>query len=63
VQTSPSELVYTAEAAQILGVKVRTVARMARDGRLTPAVASYGKTSALVFRRADVETLLSQLAS
>lgn len=62
--TETIDLIYTAEAARILNVKVRTVARMAHDGRLKPAIAGHGKTSALVFHRADVEALaLTQAAS
>lgn len=50
-------LIPTAEAAQILRVDVRTVHRMADDGRLTPALKIPGRTGALLFERAGVERL------
>lgn len=36
-ETTTLDLVTTAEAAEILGVKVQTVSRWARQGGLTPA--------------------------
>lgn len=48
------DLVSTAEAAKMLGKSIRTVHRMAQDGRI-PAVKLGAGTSSWVFDRADVE--------
>lgn len=53
-----TELIYTAEAAVILKVSPRTVARMAKKGLLKPAGGGGGTTRALVFNRADIDALL-----
>ena len=50
----------TAEAAQILGIEVRTVHRMVADGRLRPAMKLPGKTGAYVFARVEVERLAAE---
>ena len=52
---SPSELLPTSEVAQRLGVTPKTVARMAADGRLTPAVKAPGLRGAMLFRAEDVD--------
>lgn len=51
------ELVMTGEAAGILGVSTRQVARWANDGTLPPVVQGNGVTGAFVFRAADVYDL------
>lgn len=51
-------LIPTAQVAEILRVDVRTVHRMADDGRLAPAAKVPGRTGAYLFDRADVETVL-----
>jgi excisionase family DNA binding protein len=45
----------TSEVAEQLGVSIATVNRMAKDGRLTPALKMPGRTGAFVFLRAQVE--------
>lgn len=56
-------LIPTAEVAQILGVDVRTVHRMADDRRLTPSMKIPGRTGAYLFDRADVERLAADRRS
>lgn len=48
-------LATTKQASQILRVDVRTVHRMAEDGRLTPVVKVPGATGPYLFNRTDVE--------
>lgn len=50
-------LIPTAQVAEILRVDVRTVHRMAEDGRLPIAVKVPGRTGALLFDRSMVERL------
>lgn len=52
---SKTDLIPTAEAARILRVNVRTVHRMAADGRLKIAVRIPGLRGPCLFERADVE--------
>jgi DNA-binding transcriptional MerR regulator len=59
---SKLELLPTAEVAVRLGVDVRTVARWANAGRLTPAVEGRGQTGARFFHAEDVERLAAELA-
>lgn len=47
----------TREVAKALGVHVRTVHRMAEDGRLSPTVRVPGYKGPLLFDPADVEAL------
>lgn len=53
-------LIPTAETAEILRVDVRTVHRMAEDGRLTPALKIPGRTGAYLFDRNDVERVANE---
>lgn len=53
-----SDLIYTADVAEILGVDVRTVHRMVKRGDLIPAAIGRGTRGSMVFRRADVEALV-----
>lgn len=57
------ELVTTREAADILGVSVFQVARLAQRGELIPAVQAPGKRGARFFDRATVESFAKQAAS
>lgn len=52
-----TDLITTAEAAQVLGVHVATISRMVASGRLTPAVKVPGKRGAFLFRPEDVDAL------
>ncbi len=51
------EFMSAREVANELGVDIRTVHRMAKDGRLTPAHQGPGLRSPLLFRTADIATL------
>jgi predicted DNA-binding transcriptional regulator AlpA len=51
----PRDLIGTAEAAEVAGVSVPTIKRVARMLRLPIAVRMPGRTGALLFERADVE--------
>ncbi|HZL03964.1 MAG: helix-turn-helix domain-containing protein [Actinomycetales bacterium] len=53
-----SELLGTAEVAQLLSKDVRTVHRMIRRGEI-PAQKLPGRTAAYIIRRTDVEAMLS----
>ena len=53
-----SELLGTAEVAQLLSKDVRTVHRMIRRGEI-PAQKLPGRTAAYIIRRTDVEALLA----
>jgi len=53
-----SELLGTAEVAQLLSKDVRTVHRMIRQGEI-PAQKLPGRTGAYIIRRTDVEALLA----
>lgn len=44
------DLISAAEAAQILGVSVATVRRLAATGKIAPALKMPGKTGAYLFR-------------
>lgn len=52
-----TQLVGTAEAAQILGKDVSTVARWVRLKKLSPVAKLPGLTGARLFNRSDVEAL------
>lgn len=53
----------TAEVARILRVDVRTVHRMADDGRLTPILKIPGRTGPYLFDPAEVEAYRNQRAA
>ncbi len=53
-------LITTAQVATILGKDVRTVHRMADNGRLPPALKVPGRTGALLFDRDVVEMFRRQ---
>jgi len=48
-------MLTTKEAADKLGVSIRTVQRMADDGTLSPTVRYPGQTGPLLFDETDVE--------
>ena len=50
-----TDLIGAAEAAEILGVSVATVNRMAANGTLPTAAKLHGRTGAHIFNRATVE--------
>lgn len=52
-----TRLLSTVEVARLLGKDRRTVARMARDGRLTPAFELPGYRGDLLFDPVSVEAL------
>lgn len=53
------DLLLTADIAQLANVNVATVNRWVRQGRLPVAMQGPGPTGARMFRRADVDALLS----
>lgn len=44
----------------MLNLNLRTVHRMAHDGRLPPAAGRPGTRSAMVFHRADIEKMVAE---
>jgi len=58
-----TDTVPTAEAAQIIGVSVHTIARYARRGRLVPVVKGPGIRGPMFFKRRDVERLARERAA
>lgn len=59
-----NDLIGSTEAAALLGKSSRTVHRMVRDGKLTPAMtAPGGFAGTYLFNRADVERLASEAAA
>ena len=57
------DLVTTHEAAEILGVSVFQIARLAQRGDLVPSVQAPGKRGARFFDRAAVQALAAERAS
>ena len=55
--TTSTDLVSTADAAQILRVRTSTVNKWASDGTLPVAVSGNGRTGARFYDRATVEAL------
>lgn len=60
--TTP-DMIPTAEVARIYGCDVRTVHRLVKRGRLTPALKAPGLRGALLFRRSDVLALAVEVAT
>lgn len=56
-------LMPTAEVAVALGVHVRTVHKMAADGRIAPVAKGPGVRGAYLFNPADVDRLKEELAA
>jgi excisionase family DNA binding protein len=52
-----TDLLTTAQVADLRGVSVRTIHRLVADHKLTPAVKLPGGTGAYLFHRDDVEAL------
>lgn len=57
---SNAELIGAAQAARILGISQRQVARRVETGALEPLGKIQGKTGALLFDRAYVEKVAEQ---
>lgn len=57
------DLLTTAQAASVLGVHVRTVHRLVRDGRLTAALKLPTPTGAYLFEPDDVAALAAEKAA
>jgi excisionase family DNA binding protein len=55
------DLMTAAQTAKKLGCSPRTVARMAEDGRITPAMKLPGETGAYLFDLAEVERVLGEI--
>lgn len=55
--TDTDDLLTTAQAAQLIGVTVRTIARWVDAGKLSPAVDFPGLRGPRMFRRDDVLAL------
>lgn len=60
---SNTDIVSTAEAAEILDVTVATVNRWAADGRLPTARRLAGTTGARLYLRSVVEGLAAEIAA
>ena len=58
-----TDLIPTAEVAELCGVSVKTIHRWVDAERITPAAIGPGRRGARMFRRADVDHLLASLAS
>ena len=58
-----TDLIGTAEAAEILSVGQRTVKRLAQKGKLPHAMKMPGATGAYLFHRSDVEKLAEEAAA
>lgn len=56
-----SNVIATAETAELLGVSVRTVHRMVAQGMLPPAGKLPGRTGSYLFDEGDVLALRSHL--
>lgn len=56
-----ADLLGTTEAAERLGVSVRTIHRLVARGHLTPATKLPGSTGAYLFAAADVAALATHL--
>lgn len=50
----------SAEAAEALGVSIKTITRWAASGKLEPVKRLPGKRGALIFASSDVEALLAR---
>lgn len=59
---SSSDLIGTADAAEIMGVSVRTVKRLAQIGELPHHTKMPGSSGAYLFLRRDVEAARDQRA-
>ena len=57
--TSPDDLLTCADVAPMFRRSVDTIARMAARGELPVAQKLPGRTGAYLFRRADVDALLT----
>jgi len=57
-----NDLVTAREAADILGVSIPTVTRLATDGTLATTIKAPGLRGARMFRRRDVERLAAKRA-
>lgn len=58
-----NDLIGTADAAAILQRSQRTVKRLAKSGKLEPAVKMTGDTGAYLFERSTVEAFAKQAAA
>ena len=54
------DLLSTAEAAERIGVSVRTLNRMAEDGRITPAAKAPGLRGGYLYEPAEVERVAAE---
>jgi len=57
----PEVLIGSADAANVLGVSVRTVHRLVASGRIVPAQKLTGPTGNYLFRRSDVSALAATI--
>jgi predicted site-specific integrase-resolvase len=58
-----TDLISTAEAADILGVNIATVNRWAVAGRIEPTFTGPGKTGARMFARTEVERVKAEVTA
>lgn len=57
-----TDLIPTADVAEMLGKSVATINRWAAENKLVPAMEFPGKKGARMFRRSEVEALLAPSA-
>ncbi|MGW9159600.1 helix-turn-helix domain-containing protein [Microbacterium sp. NPDC055665] len=57
--TNEATFATTAEAAETLGVSVKTITRWVTAEKLTPVKRLPGKRGAMLFASADIEALLA----
>lgn len=57
--TNEATFATTAEAAEALGVSVKTITRWVGSGKLTPVKRLPGKRGAMLFAGADIEAILA----
>lgn len=58
--TNEATFATTAEAAQALGVSVKTITRWVAAEKLSPVKRLPGKRGAMLFDSADIEAILSR---
>jgi excisionase family DNA binding protein len=58
-----TDLITSPQVAALLGKSIRTIHRLVDAGELTPTMKLPGPNGAYLFRRADVEALVTPLRS
>lgn len=58
--TKTPDLIGSAEACELLGIDRATISRWVAAGRLTPAIELPGRTGTRLFKRADIQALVTE---